>query len=200
MLLFASRVVADNCCVLPIATVALEGETETDATGTGGGGGAGTVMLELPVLPSLVAVICVVPAATAVTRPDDELTEAMLELALDHDTTRPVRTLLFASRVVADNCCVAPIATVAVAGDTETVATGAGGGGAGAVTVIAAFPLWPSLDAVTVADPAATAVTTPDPETDATLAFELDHATTRPVNTLPLASRVVADRDVVFPT
>jgi hypothetical protein len=56
-----------------------------------------------PVLPSLVAVICTVPAATAVTRPEDELTEAMLGVALDQATTRPLRTLLVASRIVADN-------------------------------------------------------------------------------------------------
>jgi hypothetical protein len=37
------------------------------------------------------------------------LTDAMLGVALDQVTTRPVRTLLLASRIVADNCCVLPI-------------------------------------------------------------------------------------------
>jgi hypothetical protein len=80
-----------------------------DEPGGGGGGGVGTVILEVPVLPSLVAVICTLPAATAVTSPEDELTDAMLGVALDQVTTRPVRTLLLASRIVADNCCVLPI-------------------------------------------------------------------------------------------
>jgi hypothetical protein len=65
--------------------------------------------------------------------------------------------------------------------------------------VIPAVPLIPSLDAVMVADPPATAVTTPDAETDAMLEFELDHPTTRPVRTLLFASRVVADNGTVLP-
>jgi hypothetical protein len=56
----------------------------------------------VPILVSLVAVIVAVPAATAVTRPD-ELTDAIPTFVLDHETTRPVRTLLLASRVVAES-------------------------------------------------------------------------------------------------
>lgn len=67
-----------------------------------------TVIVELPFCPSLVAVICTVPAATAVTRPVLELTDATLEFALDQLITRPVRTLLLASRVTAESCTVAP--------------------------------------------------------------------------------------------
>jgi hypothetical protein len=61
------------------------------------------VIVPVPVLPSLVAVIVAVPAATAMTRPELELTEAIPVLELDHVTTRPVSTLLFASRVVAES-------------------------------------------------------------------------------------------------
>ena len=78
--------------------------------------------------------------------------------------------------------------TLAVVGATVTEATGAGG----TVTVIAAVPLLPSLVAVTVAEPAATPVTTPLDDTVAMPVLELDHATARPVSTLLLASRVVA--------
>src|SRR5438093_13563018 len=65
-------------------------------------------------------------------------------------------------------------------------------GGGGAVTVIVACPDTPSLVAVTTTCPAATPATTPDAETLATAEFELAHVTTRPVSTLPLASRVTA--------
>jgi hypothetical protein len=44
-------------------------------------------------------------------------------------TTRPVSTLLLASLVTADSCAVPPTWRLAVAGDTETVATGVGGSG-----------------------------------------------------------------------
>jgi hypothetical protein len=59
--------------------------------------------------------------------------------------------------------------------------------------VIAAVPVFVSLVAVIVALPAATAVTNPLELTEATPAFELDHVITRPVSTLLLASRVVAE-------
>jgi hypothetical protein len=66
-----------------------------------------TVTAAVPVLVSLVAVIVALPAATAVTRPDDEtvLTAVLLEL---HVTIRPRSTVLFASRVTAASCIVAP--------------------------------------------------------------------------------------------
>jgi hypothetical protein len=152
---FASRVVADNWTVPPIVTLDEPGETETEATGMGAG--ALTVMVEEAVLPSLVAVICALPAATAVTRPD-ELTLAISELLEDQVMTLPARTLLFASRVVADNCDVAPICSVALAGETATDATGIGGG---TVTVNVAAPSFPSADALIEAVPAAIAETSP---------------------------------------
>ena len=71
--------------------------------GGGGGGGALTVIVAVPVCVSLVAVIVAGPAASAVTNPEVELTEAMFGFPLDHVTTRPVRTLLLESRMAADS-------------------------------------------------------------------------------------------------
>jgi hypothetical protein len=70
--------------------------------GGGGGGAAVFVSVALPIFNSLVALICTVPAATAVARPDAETVAmaVLLELQL---TARPVRTLLLASRVVAES-------------------------------------------------------------------------------------------------
>ena len=120
----------------------------------GGGGDAGaTVIVDVPVLPSLVAVTCTLPATSAVTRPDAE-TPAMLVLAELQVMTRPVSTLLLASRVTAESCWVAPICTLALDGETVTDATGAG---AGAVTVMGSVPLLVSLEAVIIALPAALA-------------------------------------------
>jgi hypothetical protein len=80
----------------------------------------------LPLFPSLVAVICAVPAAIAVTKPDPETvaTAVLLEL---HAMERPVSTLLLASRVVAVACVVCPGASELFARDRLTDATGTGG-------------------------------------------------------------------------
>jgi len=112
-------------------------------------------------------------------------TDGALEL---HVTLRPVRTLLFASRRVADIACVPPTATVAGDGVTVTLATGTG------VTVMEAVPPFPSDVAVIVTGPpGATPVTRP------VLAFTVATATllelqeiARPVRTFPFASFVVA--------
>ena len=61
-----------------------------------------------------------------------------------------------------------------------------------AVTVSAAEPVLPSLVATIVAEPAATAVTSPEAETLATAVFEEVHAMVCPLRTLPDASRSVA--------
>jgi hypothetical protein len=73
-----------------------------DEPGGGGGGGMLTVIVEVPVFVSLDAVIVALPALTAITRPDAEtvLIAGLLELQV---TRRPVSTLLFASRVVAES-------------------------------------------------------------------------------------------------
>src|SRR6266568_342285 len=62
----------------------------------------------------------------------------------------------------------------------------------GAVTVIAAVPLCPSLVAVIVAEPVATAVTSPLPFTLATAPLLDCQVMARPVNGFPLASCGVA--------
>ena len=68
------------------------------------------------------------------------------------------------------------------------------------VTVTDAVPLLPSLVAVMVALPFATAVTTPCDETAAAAGLELDHDTARPFSTLPAPSLSVAMSCVVCPT
>src|SRR5437879_9938361 len=90
------------------------------------------------------------PAATALTSPL-ALTVAMAVLLLAQVATRPESGLPLASCGVAVSCAVWPTWTLAVAGFTATEATGGG------FTVIAAVPLLPSLEAVIVAEPAATA-------------------------------------------
>src|SRR5256886_14895252 len=69
---------------------------------------------------------------------------------------------------------------------------GGGGGGVGVVTVTLAVPLFPSLDAVIVAVPAATPVTSPPAETVATLALFVAQLMLRPLSAVPLASLGVA--------
>ncbi len=58
----------------------------------------------------------------------------------------------------------------------------------------------PSTVARIAAEPSATAVTSPVPDTVAMAVFALLHATTRPVNTFPAASRATAVACVVCPT
>src|SRR6266581_7241145 len=115
----ASFGVAVSWSALPAGTLAEAGLTVTDATGT-----CTTVMADVPLCPSLVAVIVAVPATFPVTRPL-VLTVATVVLLLDHVTVRPVSTLLFASLSVAVSWTVFPSFTLAVAGATVTDATGA---------------------------------------------------------------------------
>src|SRR6184192_4171030 len=184
---FASFGVAANCMVCPTCTLAAAGVTATDATGA-----LLTVMLELPLWPSLVAVIVAAPVATAVTRPL-EPTVATAPVELVHTTPRPVSGLPFASFGVAVSWTVPPGCRPTAAGVTATDATGA------AVTLISAVPLWPSLVAVIVAEPAATLVTSPLAFTVATAGVLLAHVTTRPDSGLPLTSLGVAASCTVWP-
>src|SRR6266480_2356271 len=148
--------------------------------------GGVTVIADVPLCPSLVAVIVTgPPAATPLTSPLP-FTLAIALLLDCQVTTRPVNGVPFASLGVAVSCTVLPTATPAVAGATVTDATGTG------VTVMAAVPLWPSLVAVMVTDPAVTPVTSPLPLTVAMLLLLDDQLMARPVNGLPLASRGVA--------
>src|SRR5205807_1236233 len=82
----ASFGVAVSCTVAPCCTLAGDGLTVTEATGT-----AVTVMLEVPLLPSDVAVMVAEPAVTPLTSPLPS-TVATDVLLLDHVTTRPVST------------------------------------------------------------------------------------------------------------
>jgi hypothetical protein len=104
---------------------------------------------------------------------------------------RPVSTFPLASRNVAVACVPWPTIREDAVNATATVATGGGGGG-GAVTVTVAEPVCPSLVATMLAVPGATALTYPVADTVAVAVLELDHVTTRPVSTFPLASRRVA--------
>jgi hypothetical protein len=186
---FASRVVAVSCTVFPAVRLAVGGLTATDATATGGGGGgAVTVTAAEPWIPSLVAVMVALPAATPVTTPFADTVAAPVfeELQL---TVRPVSVAPLASRVVAESCTVLPATTVAVVGATATLATGAG---AGSVTVTSAVPLVSPAVAVIVASPVAMAVTTPS-ETRAMLTFDEDQTTDCPDIADPAASRTTAE-------
>jgi hypothetical protein len=183
-----SFITAASCRVDPMFTLAGDGVTVTKATGT-----TVTVIADVPLLPSLVAVIVADPTPTADTRPLAD-TVATAGALLDHVMTRPVRTVPAESLVVAISCTVVPMRSVLVAGATVTDATGT------IVTVIPAVPLLPSLVAVIVADPADTPVTTPLAETVATPGALLDQVIVRPVSTLPAESLVIALSCVVAPT
>src|SRR6266516_4843244 len=183
----ASSGVAVSCWVVPMNTEADAGLTLTDATGTGF-----TTIAALALFPSLVAVILAEPTPAAVTRPL-AFTVATLAASVDQMIARPESGLPLASSGVAVSCCVAPTRIVALVGLKLTDATGT-------MTVIAALPLLPSLAAVMLAVPAASAVTSPLPFTVATPGASLDQVIVRPESGLPLASSGVAVSCWVPPT
>src|SRR5438067_9824380 len=94
----ASLGVAVSCTVWPACTEAEGGVTSTDATGT-----FVTVTDEVPLFPSLVAVIVAEPGVTPETRPL-LLTVATAVLELDHVTVRPESGAPPASFGVAVSC------------------------------------------------------------------------------------------------
>src|SRR5205809_3718441 len=98
--------------------VAVAGVIVTEATGTGV-----TVIVAVPLCPSLVAVIVAAPAVTPVTSPP-ALTVATPVLLLPQLTGRPDNGLPLASFEVAVSCTVWPTCTDAVPGLTVTDATG----------------------------------------------------------------------------
>src|SRR5438309_10562189 len=185
---FASSGVAVSWTVSPTWVAAVAGLTLTDATGTGV-----TVTAALPVFASLVAVIVTAPAATLVTSPvEDTVATAG---ALDaHATARPESTLPAASVRIAASCTLAPTSTTALAGLTVTEATGT------RLTVTAAPPVFPSLAAVIVADPAAAPVTRPLAETVATALLLDAQVISRPDSGRPFASSGVAVSWTFSPT
>src|SRR6266566_5087348 len=146
-----SFVVAVSCTLPPTAMLPLAGLTVTEATGT-----RATVMLAVPLFPSLVAVMVAEPVALPVTSPL-EITVAAVVLLLDQAIARPVRTFPAESFVVAISWIVPPTTMLPLAGLTVTEATGT----SATATVTVAVALFPSLVAVIVAAPAATPVTSP---------------------------------------
>src|SRR5438445_5485510 len=125
----ASLGVAVSCTVWPACTEAEGGVTSTDATGT-----FVTLIDEVPLFPSLVAVIVADPGVTPETSPL-LLTAATAVLELDHVTVRPESGAPSASFGVAVSCTVWPACTDAEGGVTSTLATATG------VQAIAALPL-----------------------------------------------------------
>src|SRR5207244_6860660 len=97
--------------------------------------GGVTVMAEVPLCPSLVAVMVAEPAATPLTSPLP-LTVAADVLLLCQVTVRPTSGLPFASLGVAVSWTLLPAETVPDAGVTVTAATGA------CATVPALVPLY----------------------------------------------------------
>ena len=95
---------------------------------------------------------------------------------------------------VAANAWVWPITKLADEGLTLTVATGA------TLIFITAVAVFPSTEAVTVAVPKLTPVTTPPADTVATLALLELQTTGRPVRIAPLASRAITVKARVWPT
>src|SRR5947208_9240732 len=157
----ASFGVAVSCTVWPTGTDAVLGLTVTDATGT-----VVTVIVAVPLCPSLVAVIVAAPAVTPVTTPLP-LTVATAVLLLPQLTDRPDNGLPLASFGVAVSCTVWPTGTDAVLGLTVTDAPGT------VVTMIVAVPPCPSLVSVIVSAPALTPGPRPVPLTVATPACRL---------------------------
>src|SRR5437867_3883402 len=113
----ASFAVAVSSTVWPTCSDAVAGLTVTDATGT-----VLTVIVALPLCPSLVAVIVAAPAVTPVTTPLP-LTVATAVLLLPQLTGRPDNGLPLASLGVAASCTVWPTCTDAVLGRTVSDAT-----------------------------------------------------------------------------
>src|SRR5437667_6107032 len=173
----------------PLATGSSVGSA-TDPAGRG----ACTVTTDVPLLPSLVAVIVVAPPlATSDTSPLGETVATVVVLDV-HATVRPVSVVPLASLRVTVSCTVPWSGSVAGAGLTTTVATGT------SATVTAAVPAFPSLVAVIVAGPAATPFTSPLLLTVAILVLLLAHVTVRPVSAVPAESFGVAVSCAVCPT
>jgi hypothetical protein len=152
-----------------------------------------TVTAALPLFPSLVAVIVAVPTDTAVTTPA-EFTVATAGLFDDQVTARSVTIVLFVSLTVDVSVVVPPTRREFGGGATVTLPTGTG------ATLTVALPDFPSLVAVMVAVPGATAVTTPLADAVA-IELLLDvHVTGRSVTTVLFTSVTTAVSGVFCPT
>ena len=94
--------VAVSCTRCPATTLVEAGLRVTDATGT-----FDTVTVEVPLCPSLVAVIVAVPTTTPVTMPEP-LTVATAASLEAHVIARPLSGFPFTSLSVTASCAVAP--------------------------------------------------------------------------------------------
>jgi hypothetical protein len=137
-------------------------------------------------------VIVTEPALSALTNPVDD-TVAMSGALVLH-VTGDVDADPLASITVAVACTVAPATTEFVGTDTLTLEM------ATATDTSVALPVLPFTVAVTETIPPPTAVTRPDELTVASDAFEVLHATGRPVMGFPRASVALAVACVVWPT
>jgi len=192
-----SRTVAVSVTVWPESIVAPEGAIVTDPTD--GGAAGSTVIVALPLLPSLVAVIVAEPGALASTTPVLD-TVAIVGALVDQVIVRPESAAPFASRGVADSVTDPLMARLAVPGLTATDATGIGGGGVVAVTTTCAVPVLPSAVAVMLVVPAPTPVTRPAGLTVAIDVFADAHVIGRPASVLPFASVATALSGLDTPT
>ncbi|MGA8273270.1 MAG: hypothetical protein WB919_17030 [Candidatus Sulfotelmatobacter sp.] len=118
---------------------------------------ATTLSVALPLSPINDAVTAVEPVATAVARPVEftVATAVFAAVQLAVELTFPVEPSLYVA--VAENCCVAPTETLALAGVTAMDVTVF----ATADTVKVEFPLTPLSEAVIVVEPEATAFAMP---------------------------------------
>jgi hypothetical protein len=139
--------------LVPNGTDMDAGRIATDATG-----GATTVTAAVPVagdppVPGETDAVTVAdPALTAVATPVPATMLSTAGLLLDHDTTRPLRTLPDASFTTALKACTTVSASVGAAGETSTE-------WANANTRITRVALTVSPDALSVATPGETPVT-----------------------------------------
>ena len=168
--------------------LAVAGLTVTEATGT-----FVTVMVAVPLLPSLVAVIVADPSALLVTT-QLALTAASAALLVAQVTTRPESVPPAESLVTAESCVEVPTVIVADEGVTVTEATGTG------ETARVAVADWPSLVPVIVVLPADTPAARPPPLTVAAAGLLLTHVIARPLSGLPAESIGTAVNCCVRPT
>ena len=149
--------VAVNCWFVPLAIDGVAGVTEMDMRT----GGAVTVSVVMPLMEPLVAEMTVVPIATAVATPAEEIV-AVAVVAEAQVTVGETSFVVPSLKVpVAENCCVPPVPIDGLLGATAIETSVAVGVGVGAVTVSVVVPLTVPLVAVMTVEPMATAVARP---------------------------------------
>ena len=152
-----------------------------------------TVTVAVPLCDSEVAVMVVVPVPTPVTSPVDE-TLPTSAFELSHVTTRLVSAAPELSRTVAESCTVLPSGMLEEVGAMDTDAT------ATSVTVTARAAESSPVEAVIVAVPGDTPVTSPTASTEATVVRELLQVTDAFPTGWPTESAGIAVTLMRFPT